>query len=145
MCVKETSPWGVSYTLTKHMFDRKKKTYNNLFLYIFLGLPPYNSNFWYYEIKSLSPRILNLLDTTCMLHLFFLSIDFALYYYFRWQMTMTGDVHAFDPDTCSSLGCVSHCPNIYPHRLALLTPTVYERYEVSKLCTKENTMSSTVW
>ena len=82
MCIKETS-----LLRTQNMFDRKQPDSfrggggggGGIYSYF---LPPYNSNFQYLEIKSLVPRILNLQDSA-MLHLYFLFIDFALYYCFR--------------------------------------------------------------
>ena len=47
----------------KHMFDRKKLIIIIL-RDIFLCLPPYNSNFRYFETKSLVPRTSNLRDST---------------------------------------------------------------------------------
>ena len=44
------------------MFDRKKTDNNGG--YIFLCLPPYNSNCRHFEIKSVVPRTLNLQDSS---------------------------------------------------------------------------------
>ena len=63
-----------------------------------------------------------------MLLLYFLSINFALYYCFRWQMALTGDAHPFYPDTCSSFRCVNGYSKVYTRRLALSPTTVYKRY-----------------
>ena len=50
---------------TKHVFDRKKTDNNSFFGgYIFLCLPPYNSNFRYFEIKSVVPRTSNFQDSS---------------------------------------------------------------------------------
>ena len=56
-CVcKEMSPRDISFMHTKHMFLRKTLIITIIFgAYIYLCLPPYNSNFQYLEIKSLVP------------------------------------------------------------------------------------------
>ena len=53
----------VSFSHTKHVWQ--ENTDNNHFGgYIYLCLSPYNSNFQYFEIKSLGPRTSNLQDST---------------------------------------------------------------------------------
>ena len=47
VCIKVTSPCDVSFTHTKHMFDRKKLIILNFGGYIYFCLPPYNLNFRY--------------------------------------------------------------------------------------------------
>ena len=44
--VKETSPWDISFTHLKLMFDRKKLITIIFGGYIFLCLPPFDWNFW---------------------------------------------------------------------------------------------------
>ena len=43
-------------------------------------------------------------------------------------MTLTGDIRALYPDTCSSFRCVNGYSKVYTRRLALSPPTVYKRY-----------------
>ena len=43
-------------------------------------------------------------------------------------MALTGDVHPFYPDTCSSFRCVNRYSKVYTRRLALSPLTVYKRY-----------------
>ena len=43
--VIETSPWEVSFTHTKHMFDRKKLSKIIFGGFVLFCLPPYHSNF----------------------------------------------------------------------------------------------------
>ena len=49
------------------MFDREKN--DNLLgvIYIFLCVPPYNSNFRYFKIKPPVPRTSNLRDSTVLI------------------------------------------------------------------------------
>ena len=62
--VKETSPLDVSFTHTKHLFDREKLKLTIVSGLILLCLPLYNSNYRKFEIKPLVPRSLNLRDLT---------------------------------------------------------------------------------
>ena len=71
VCVKETSPWDVSLTHTKHMFDWKKLIIIFFFFGggggggdIFLCIPAYNTNFRYFKVKSLAIRTSNLRVST---------------------------------------------------------------------------------
>ena len=61
----------INLSLTKPMFDRGKTDNNCFGGYIYLCLPPYNTNFLYFEIKSLVPCASILGDSTVvvsMLH-----------------------------------------------------------------------------
>ena len=63
--VKETrSPQDISFMHPKHMFDRNKLIIIIFWGVIYLCLLPDNSNFQYFEIKSILHRNSNLLDFT---------------------------------------------------------------------------------